>query len=240
MSDKYKWPEQSPQNEQKEAGRLAINELRSKTNLKQLPNSFTNFFNSRLSQLERQELPKSESFKQKLSNIGDEINKLTELQRELSDNPSFEQFWKLLDNLDESSIKSATSVFLTEKNEDLISDFKENWMPTKQLWLKLFWEKYQINIKFLPAQEKKEQRINNIDKANIETLTEIYNAISGNLDSSLVFDLLKQVAEWDIKAYKKLLTQLKNNPEQLKQLVSIVQDYDQKNQTHHYESSKNR
>ncbi|MCW8932066.1 MAG: hypothetical protein OQL19_17760 [Gammaproteobacteria bacterium] len=73
-------------NEQQEAKQSAISELRSNSELTQLPKSITSFFDSRINQFEGQTFSDSNNFEKALNEMKNSINKLAELKNNLSEN----------------------------------------------------------------------------------------------------------------------------------------------------------
>lgn len=238
MSEKLAWQETQPQmSEEQKQQSQQIEDLRWLLNQGNLPDGLNQFLTGQLDQYQNLIKVRPSITLSLLNTYSKAFNKITEIALSLGDQLWFDQFWKLMCKLDETSQNSIMNVISKEKTDKLSSDFKKNWVPIDELWLELFSDSFWIEVAF--QSEQKEKTINNVDKANIESLTEIYNSISNSADTSEAFVLLKKIAEWnDQQAYKELIQLLKSNPEQLKHLVSTVQAFDNEHQTHHYETLK--
>ena len=187
-----------------------------------MPDSFARLFNMKFTQAD---LPSAQKA----------AENLTALANTLPDE-WLAQFGDLLSNLDTPSKQTMLRVFSEVTAEELSSYVETNGYPYNQFSLTLFWKYFWIETNFQALQEREKNAIDNLDKANIERLMEIYHAIADQADGSPVFSLLEQLSEWNPQAYIELKKLLLAEPEQLQKLLEAAKASDRKNQTHHYEA----
>lgn len=237
MPEKLVWQEAWPQqSEEQKQQYQQIEELRWLLTKADLPSGLDQFLSNKLDQIKDKITSTPSSLLSLVAIYSKVFNNLSEIASWIDSRLIFGRFWKLISTLDETSQNSMIEVISKENPERITGEFKENGVPTDSLWLELFSNQFWVELAFNPAQSLEKKESNNVRTANMANLAEVYNAISDRTDSSHAFTLLKQVAEWDKKAYEELKQLLLSNPEQLKHLVSTVQAFDNEHQTHHYET----
>lgn len=173
-----------------------------------------------------------------LENYNKYLTLLQNLQSFESLNQGFNDFTNILISF-QSDTKLAILEALANKESEIITNyFTENWFPTNQLEFEIFSRKFKVSVDKYSVIEGKDVQLTNVDEANIENLTNIYQVIESTADNSEVFILLQQLSEGKDEVYPKIKSLLLSQPEELAKLLDAVIDADTSNNTTHYESLK--
>lgn len=223
---------------QESSGRESVDGLESYIQTHIRNQSLADFLNEQIAQLGNLDINEPDDSQHMLTVLRRNCEGLNKLQERYKDNNGFDRFSNILMSLTD---ESKTDFINAISNIDIITlsnYFDTNGLPESTMALDIFGKEFWIALDIKTTHEKKDSALRNIDHANIENLSKIYEAISANSTSSDTFILLKAISGGSIEAYKELRDHLLSNPHELEDLIETVRLSDKANHTNHYETLK--